>query len=117
MDTSLDATQTTPVRTKLTPELREQLQKEGKCFYCRKTGHMAYNCPEKGKRQGQPTKACAAETGDNSQSTTDGTKPTTTPTNKPDLQQLVNTFKNLSDEERTKLHQMYTGDNASASDF
>lgn len=34
-------------RTKLTPELRQQLIKEGKCFYCRKPGHRALQCPEK----------------------------------------------------------------------
>jgi hypothetical protein len=41
--------------TKLTPELRSQLAKEGKCFYCRKPGHMARECtgkPAKKVRQG-----------------------------------------------------------------
>ena len=30
---------------RLSPELREQLRKEGKCFRCRKTGHMSKECP------------------------------------------------------------------------
>jgi len=34
-------------RPKLTPALRQQLIKEGKCFYCRRKGHMAVNCPER----------------------------------------------------------------------
>lgn len=32
---------------KLTPELREKLRKEGKCFFCRESGHMVKNCPKK----------------------------------------------------------------------
>jgi len=32
---------------RLTDEMRQQLMKEGKCFYCRKPGHRATNCPEK----------------------------------------------------------------------
>ena len=35
-------------RPKLTPELREQLRREGKCFKCRAAGHMVSNCPERG---------------------------------------------------------------------
>ena len=35
--------------TKLTPELRQQLLREGKCLYCRQPGHMAVSCPNKGK--------------------------------------------------------------------
>lgn len=43
-------------RTKLTPELRQQLIREGKCLYCREQGHIAVNCPKKknnpnGRRQ------------------------------------------------------------------
>lgn len=34
-------------RPKLTPELRSQLMKEGKCFFCRKPGHRAIECQEK----------------------------------------------------------------------
>src|SRR5690606_5070197 len=33
-----------PKFTKLTNELRQQLAKEGKCFYCRKPGHRASDC-------------------------------------------------------------------------
>jgi len=32
---------------KLTPAEKEELPKKGGCFYCRKTGHNAVNCPVK----------------------------------------------------------------------
>jgi hypothetical protein len=31
----------------LTAEERTRLQKEGKCFNCKKTGHLSKDCPEK----------------------------------------------------------------------
>ena len=45
-----DAAAAKPAYTKLTPELRAQLIKEGKCLYCRKHGHMALSCPNKPPR-------------------------------------------------------------------
>ena len=48
----VDATTTTQF-TKLTPEERAQLAKEGRCFRCRLQGHMARNCP----KNTQPAKA------------------------------------------------------------
>jgi hypothetical protein len=38
---------------KLTPELKQKLIKEGRCFYCRETGHRALACP---KRKQQSSK-------------------------------------------------------------
>jgi hypothetical protein len=38
-------------RLKLTPNLRQQLIQEGKCFYCRRKGHMALNCPERSQQR------------------------------------------------------------------
>ena len=35
---------------KLTPKERSQLAKEGKCFYCKKPGHMAHGCPSQPKQ-------------------------------------------------------------------
>ena len=35
--------------TKLTPEIREKLIKEGKCLYCREPGHKVADCPKKPK--------------------------------------------------------------------
>jgi len=51
---TLDASHNSPAprhqpRPRLTPQLRQQLIKEGKCFLCRKPGHMAMNCPERKK--------------------------------------------------------------------
>ena len=42
----------TPAKTagryqRLTPALREQLIKEGRCLYCKQPGHLAINCPNK----------------------------------------------------------------------
>ena len=39
---------------KLTPGERDKLAKEGKCFYCKKFGHMAYNCLSYSKQRFQP---------------------------------------------------------------
>lgn len=39
-----------PLGGKLTPELRQQLIKEGRCFYCRETGHVALECPKRKKK-------------------------------------------------------------------
>lgn len=38
--------------TKLTPEQREQLRREGKCFKCRQHGHMSNTCPTNLNRNG-----------------------------------------------------------------
>ena len=38
---------------KLTPRERDKLAKEGKCFYCKKSGHMVYNCPSCPKQRFQ----------------------------------------------------------------
>ena len=34
----------------LTKQEREKLSKEGRCFHCKKQGHLARNCPEKGNK-------------------------------------------------------------------
>jgi hypothetical protein len=54
----VDATASAPFR-KLTEEERKVLQKEGRCFRCRKQGHMARACPAP---PGTPAKARATET-------------------------------------------------------
>src|ERR1700747_183573 len=40
------------IRKKLTPEELKKLRAEGRCFYCRKQGHMSQNCPDKQKSTG-----------------------------------------------------------------
>ena len=39
---------------KLTPEEKNQLAKEGKCFYCKKPGHMVLGCPSHPKQRFPP---------------------------------------------------------------
>ena len=39
---------------KLTPKERNQLAKKGKCFYCKKPGHMVCGCPSYPKQRFQP---------------------------------------------------------------
>lgn len=50
MDLGSIASQDTSSR--LTPELRIQLISERKCFYCRQSGHIAVNCPNKKTKPG-----------------------------------------------------------------
>ena len=39
---------------KLTPKEQSRLAKEGKCFYCKKPGHMARGCPSRPKQRFTP---------------------------------------------------------------
>jgi len=49
-----DAMDVDVVRTsRLSPKDQTKLLKEGKCFVCQKTGHMARACPEKPKGKGK----------------------------------------------------------------
>jgi hypothetical protein len=36
--------------SQLSKQEREKLAKEGRCFHCKKQGHIARNCPDKPKR-------------------------------------------------------------------
>ena len=38
-------------RSRLTPEERQQLFREGKCLYCRQAGHIKRNCPVRPQRR------------------------------------------------------------------
>lgn len=59
MTTSQSRPHTTAnTKTPLTPALRAQLLREGKCFYCREAGHMMINCPKRTQRH--PTAHLAA---------------------------------------------------------
>src|ERR1700716_802251 len=64
------------VFTKLTPEVRAQLLKEGKCLYCRETGHVVAQCPKKPKTDRtsvwkRPAASTAATTAATAAATTD----------------------------------------------
>ena len=57
MDVDTAEMEANTIRThfkKLIPEERSQLAKEGKCFYCKKPGHMARRCPSQPKQQFPP---------------------------------------------------------------
>jgi hypothetical protein len=42
---------------KLTPEDRRKLMEEGKCFKCRKQGHVSASCPDKVRETTAPAVA------------------------------------------------------------
>ena len=52
--TPMDVGSMTPPDTgsRMTPELRIQLLAERKCFYCKQSGHVAVNCPNKKTKSG-----------------------------------------------------------------
>jgi hypothetical protein len=45
----------TPFPKKLTDEDKANMRKEGRCYYCRKVGHVALACPNKGKPKNEKT--------------------------------------------------------------
>jgi hypothetical protein len=52
MDVDVNLVKTWP----LTKEERDKLAKEGRCFHCKKQGHMARQCPDKKKKEEGNTK-------------------------------------------------------------
>ena len=60
MDVDATTSGPAPRLTKLTDEERKKLSSEGRCFRCRKQGHMARNCPQ--NAQGQPSWSGVART-------------------------------------------------------
>jgi hypothetical protein len=76
----------TTQRTRLTPELRTQLAREGRCFYCREKGHQSYDCAkakeakkQRDKRFGNQGQARVTEVEETS-TTTAPAKPSTSDT-------------------------------------
>lgn len=53
--TPMDLDSNKIMTTKLTSEVRNQLKKEGKCFYCRQTGHLLGDCPARKNRKSIPS--------------------------------------------------------------
>jgi hypothetical protein len=43
----------------LTPDERQKLLQEGKCFFCRKQGHISKQCPQKEKKSDAPKRGAA----------------------------------------------------------
>ena len=91
---------TTPGRTRawaaLTDDKRATLRQEGKCFKCRKKGHMSQDCPDRASQaQGGATKEEPQEesTGEDAQ-----IKQVT-------AEELVHLVQNMSHEEKDKVIQ------------
>ena len=87
---------------KLTPEERQQLAKEGRCFRCRLQGHMARDCPKNSNRN-----LNARETTTNDRSTKPAPKEptitnTTTSTKLTRAQQIRALEEAMEDEERAE---------------
>ena len=95
-----------PRLEKLTPELRQQLMRERKCFRCRQPGHMAndercglYNAKAQAEKQERIIQREEANKRPPAYART-----TTTPVQKPPtLEDLVTQIKNLSHEDSDKL--------------
>ena len=89
---------------KLTPEERQQLAKEGRCFRCRLQGHMARDCP---KNSNQNFNTRETTTNDKSTKSTPSTKEptitnTTTSTKLTRAQQIRALEEAMEDEERAE---------------
>ena len=89
---------------KLTPEERQQLAKEGRCFRCRLQGHMARDCP---KNSNQKLNARETTTNDRSMKPAPNTKEptitnTTTSTKLTRAQQIRALEEAMEDEERAE---------------
>ena len=85
----VDATTTTNFK-KLTPEEREQMAKEGRCFQCRLQGHMVCNCPKNTNNNQAKTR----------ETTTDKPLDTTTTSKLTKAQQIRTLEESMAEEER-----------------
>lgn len=97
----------------LTKEEREHLQKAGKCFFCKKQGHIARNCPDKprkpredkdkGKRPYQAGKAAKVELVDDRENSEEEIKKEESPPTYDDATKVIQQIKRLKAMDREKL--------------
>jgi hypothetical protein len=98
MDVDATTTTTTPKLTRLTDEERKKLAQEGRCFRCRRQGHMSRECP-----QNQNNKRIRTTDTSTPPPTASTTPPTTSPPTAPKknkAQQIAAIIASMTEEER-----------------
>ena len=114
----MDVDAATTQFTKLTPEERAQLAKEGRCFRCHLQGHMARNCP----KNAQPAKARETTTPSTPKAETpaDTTSPATSPPTTPPKDEKrthAQQIRALEAEMEEEEHAQYLDDRDMGEDF
>ena len=90
----------------LTEDERAKLQKEGRCFRCKRQGHISRNCPDK------PKEAKARATGEEENTTINAASSssqipsqTPKPSTKINAKELVELVRNMDQDEKDKVIQ------------
>jgi hypothetical protein len=100
------------IKTRLSKEERDKLAKEGRCFNCKKQGHMARQCPDKKKKSDKkgkdkkPFKAKGAQievVDDREENEEDKNEKEETPPAYEDIDSLVKKIRRLKTEDRGNL--------------
>ena len=91
----------------LTESKRAQLQKEGRCFWCKRQGHLSRNCPNKAKdakaqATGEEESATINAASSSSQTPAPNTQKSTTKINAKELVELV---RNMDQDKKDKVIQ------------
>jgi Zinc knuckle len=103
----MDVDITTTQNNRIPDPDREQLIREGHCFYCKEQGHLSRECPIKKKQNAtSTTRACVTETSEVAATTT------TTSSDKLSNMEVAKALKAMSDEERGKLAEFLSQDSS-----